>query len=151
MIDVAGYLLNDTRRHRRQRRRCLTLRGEGTRRLTTIREISPLAQSFLLAVRLQCSINVRASRGISATHTLCPCARYAKIRISSVWVSQRTIEDARFHTCTSIIVQLFGCGAALAATLPEPYRTLEVLSMGADLVYAGVGLRPNSRKNRSGL
>ena len=90
MIDVAGYLLNDTRRHRRHRRRCLTLRGEGTRRLTTIREISPLAQSFLSAVRLQCS---GLTRYLSNTHALSLC----KIRISSVWVSQRTIDDARFH------------------------------------------------------
>ena len=35
--------------------RCLTLRGEGTRRVTTIPEISPLVQSFVSAVRLQCS------------------------------------------------------------------------------------------------
>ena len=35
--------------------RCLTLRGEGTRRVTTIPEISPLAQSFPSVVRLQCS------------------------------------------------------------------------------------------------
>ena len=90
MIDVAGYLLNDTRRHRRHRRRCLTLRGEGTRRLTTIREISLLAQSFLLAVRLQCS---GLTRYLSNTHALSLC----KIRISSVRVSPRTIEDARFH------------------------------------------------------
>ena len=90
MIDVAGYLLNDTRRHRRHRRRCLTLRGEGTRRLTTIREISPLVQSFLLAVRLQCS---GLTRYLSNTHALSLC----KIRISSVMVSPRTIEDARFH------------------------------------------------------
>jgi hypothetical protein len=34
--------------------RCLTLRGEGTRRVTTIPEISPLAQSFPSVVRLQC-------------------------------------------------------------------------------------------------
>eukprot|EP00966_Prymnesium_polylepis_P131717 3046187-Prymnesium_polylepis.2 len=47
--------------------------------------------------------------------------------------------------------RLSGCGAALAATLPEPYRTLEVQSWRADLVFAGAGLRPNSRKNRSGL
>ena len=34
--------------------RCLTLRGEGTRRVTTIPEISLLAQSFPSVVRLQC-------------------------------------------------------------------------------------------------
>ena len=34
--------------------RCLTLRGEGTRRVTTIPEISPLAQSFPSVIRLQC-------------------------------------------------------------------------------------------------
>ena len=147
MIDVAGYLLNDTRRHRRHRRRCLTLRDEGTRRLTTIREISPLAQSFLLAVRLHCSINVWASRGISATHKLCPCAKYA---FPASGFHHERLKTFAF-TCASIIVQLFGCGAALAAILPEPYRTLEVLSRGADLVYAGVGLRPSSRRNRSGL
>jgi hypothetical protein len=90
VLDVAGYLLNDTGRHRRHRRRCLTLRGEGTRRLTTIREISPLAQSFLSAVRLQCS---GLTRYLSNTHTLSLC----KIRIPSVWVSPRTIADARFH------------------------------------------------------
>ena len=144
MIDVAGYLLNDTRRHRRHRRRCLTLRGEGTRRLTTIREISLLAQSFLLAVRLQCS---GLTRYLSNTHALSLC----KIRISSVWVSPRTIEDARFHVRFNHRTALRVWRSIVAAILPEPYRTLEVFSRGADLVYAGVGLRPNSRKNRSGL
>ena len=80
MIDVAGYLLNDTRRHRRHRRRCLTLRGEGTRRLTTIREISPLAQSFLSAVRLQCS---GLTQYLSNMYALSLC----KVLIFSGWVS----------------------------------------------------------------
>ena len=68
-------------------------------------------------------------------------------------MSPRTIAGARFdvyisHRTGSLAVR---CGVALAATLPDPYRTLEVQSWRADLVFAGVGLRPNSRKNRSGL
>ena len=57
--------------------RCLTLRGEGTRRVTTIPEISPLAQSFLSAVRLQCS---GVMRYLSNAHSLSLC----KILIPSV-------------------------------------------------------------------
>ena len=70
--------------------RCLTLRGGGTRRVETIPEISPLAQSFLSAVRLQCS---GLTQYLSNTHALSLC----KIRIPSLWVSSRTIADARFH------------------------------------------------------
>ena len=55
MLDVQDSLVHDTRRHWCTCSRCLTLRGEGTRRVTTIPEISPLAQSFVSAVRLQCS------------------------------------------------------------------------------------------------
>ena len=80
MIDVAGYLLNDTRRHRRHRRRCLTLRGEGTRRVTTIPEISSLAQSFPSVVRLQC---LDLTQYLSGTYALSLC----KVLIFSGWVS----------------------------------------------------------------
>ena len=70
--------------------RCLTLRGEGTRRVTTIPEISLLAQSFPSVVRLQC---LDLTRYLSNTYALSLC----KILIPSGWVSPRTIAGARFH------------------------------------------------------
>ena len=90
--------------------RCLRLRGEGTRRVTTIPEISPLAQSFLSAVRLQCS---DLTQYPSNTHAPSLC----KALSSSGWVSPRTITVARFQVHIRFIVQLSGCGAALVATL----------------------------------
>ena len=74
--------------------RCLRLRGEGTRRVTTIPEISPLAQSFLSAVRLQCS---DLTQYPSNTHAPSLC----KALSSSGWVSPRTIAGARFHVYIS--------------------------------------------------
>ena len=70
--------------------RRLTLRGEGTRRVTTIPEISPLAQSFPSAVRLQCS---DLTRCLSNTHAL----SLSKVLTSSGWVSPRTIDVAHFR------------------------------------------------------
>ena len=79
--------------------RCLTLRGEGTRRVTTIPEISPLAQSFPSVVRLQCS---DLTRYLINTYALSLC----RILIPSGWVSPRTIIVARFHVhinhCTAL-------------------------------------------------
>ena len=122
--------------------RCLTLRGEGTRRvrrpfLRYLRWRSLLRRSY--------AFNAWTSRGTSAIRKLYPCAKYSfpAARCNH----ERSLALA--STCTSIIVQALpaGCGAALAATLPEPYRTLEVQSWRAGLVFVGVGLRPNSRKN----
>ena len=70
--------------------RRLTLRGEGTRRVTTTLEISPLAQSFPSAVRLQCS---DLTWCLSNTHALPLC----KIFTTGGWVSPRTIAVAHFR------------------------------------------------------
>ena len=79
--------------------RRVTLRGEGTRRVTTIPEISPLAQSFPSVVRLQCP---DLTRYLINTYALSLC----RILIPSGWVSPRTIIVARFHVhinhCTAL-------------------------------------------------
>ena len=112
MLDVQDSLLPTTLADTEATcNRCLRLRGEGTRRVTIIPEISPLAQSFLSAVRLQCS---DLTQYPSNTHAPSLC----KVLSSSGWVSPRTITVARFQVHIRFIVQLSGCGAALVALRP---------------------------------
>ena len=84
MLDVQDSLVHDARRHCCTCSRCLTLRGEGTRRVTTIPEISPLAQSFVSAVRLQC---LDLTQYLSNTYALSLC----KMLIPSGWVSSLSL------------------------------------------------------------
>ena len=58
--------------------------------------------------------------------------------------------DVHAEVGDSNFIQLFGCGAALVATLLEAYTWLEVLRMCASLVFKSKGMRPNSRESRSG-
>ena len=120
--------------------RRLTLRGEGTRRVTTIPEISPLAQSFVSAVRLQCS---DLTQYLSNTYALSLCKRL----IFSGWVSSRTISVAHFHVNINHRTAL----RALVATLLDAYSRIEALCCCTGLVFENMGMRPNSHENRSEL
>ena len=91
--------------------------------------------------------NVRASCGTSAMRTLCRCARYS-FKASGC---RRERIMSLPSTCTSIIVQLSRCGAALIATLLDAYSGLEVLCWCAGLVFESIGMQPNSHENRSDL
>ena len=94
------------------------------------------------------AFNVWTSRGTSAIRKFYPCAEYSFPAAGCH--HERSLALA--FTCTSVIVQALRLWRSiLAATLFEPYRTLEVQSWRAGLVFAGVRLRPNSRKNRSDL
>ena len=147
MLDVQDSFVHDTRRHWCTCSRCLTLRGEGTRRVTTIPEISPLAQSFVSAVRLQCS---DLTRSTSAIRTLYPCAKYS---IFSDWVSSRTISVAHFHVNINhrTALRVWRCGAALVATLLDAYSRIEALCCSTGLMFESMGMRTNSHENRSDL